>query len=203
MVYGLSSTLLVEPLSFYDSVSTVHIERFKVHGSSSSSCFLARWHKNNAIPTSWTVHVQRLKFIDLVSIASVQMPSNFSANCHKQRFKLNGSGRNGSASEIQVLRIKFYDSSWSANDLLSAVERLVWLRRSKFKGSIRVVQARIFVFGKPVWQSKFYVSDITGSRSNQVHPFWIYGTCAMVRVRGFQRYESNCSNDAQLISNGC
>ena len=144
---GLSSTLLVEPFSFYDSVSTVHMERFKVHGSSSSSCFRARWHKNNAIPTSWTAHVQRLKFIDLALIASVQMPSNFSANCHKQQFKLNGSERNGPASEIQVLRIKFYGSSWSANDLLSAVERLVWLRRSKFKGSIRVVPARIFVFG--------------------------------------------------------
>ena len=30
---GLSSTLLVEPFSFYDTVSTVHMERFKVHGS--------------------------------------------------------------------------------------------------------------------------------------------------------------------------
>ena len=29
---GLSSTLLVEPFSFYDAVSMVHMERFKVHG---------------------------------------------------------------------------------------------------------------------------------------------------------------------------
>ena len=150
----------------------------------SSSCYWTRWHKNNAIPLSWTVHVQRLKFIDLALIASAQMPSNFSANCHKQQFKLNGSGRNDPVPEIQVLRIKFYGSSWSANDLFSVVERLAWLRRSKFKGSIRVVPARSLYPAVLGGQSKFYVSDITGSRSNQVHPFWIYGKSAMVRVRG-------------------
>ena len=89
--------------------------------------------------------------MDLALIALVQMPSNFSANCRKQQFKFNGSGRNGPASEIQVLRIKMYGSSWSANDLLSAVERLVWRRRSMFKGSFHVVPARILVSGSSCW----------------------------------------------------
>ena len=147
----------------------------------SSSCFWTRWHKNNAIPTSWPVHVQRWKFIDLALIASAQMPSNFNASCHKQLFKLNGSGRNDPAPEIQVLRIEFYGSSWSASDLFSAVDRFAWLRRSKFK---RVVPARSLYPAVLGGQSKFYVSDITGSCSNQVHPFWIYGKSATVRVRG-------------------
>lgn len=112
------------------------------------------------------------------------MSNNFSANCHNQQFKLDGSGRNGPASEIQVLRVKFYDSSSSANDLLSAVERLF-----DFGGPSSGVLSVWFQLGSLysavlVWQSKLYVSAITGSLSNQVHPFRIYGTSAMVRVRG-------------------